>query len=146
LIEAEIGPVHVTLAGSKPTKEILQLRSARISVPGWLESLTGLYHEARVVVAPLRFGAGVKGKIGEALSFGVPTVTTPIGIDGMPLVADHDILVGASPAEFASQVLKLYQDPALWKSIRNNGINTIDQEFGSSFARNQVAALFAMLK
>ena len=146
LIEAEIGPVHVTLAGSKPTDEILQLRSSRISVPGWLESLTGLYHEARVVVAPLRFGAGVKGKIGEALTFGVPTVTTPIGIDGMPLVAGHDILVGASPAEFASQVLKLYQDPALWKSIRNSGINTIDQEFGASFARKQVAALFAVLK
>jgi glycosyltransferase involved in cell wall biosynthesis len=77
---------RLILAGSGPTQAILALAGPSISVPGRLteQALTAIYDTARVVLAPLRFGAGVKGKILEALSLGVPLVTTSVGAQGIP--------------------------------------------------------------
>lgn len=85
ILEKSIGSVSVTLAGSHPTDEVLALAGENVEVTGYIpeEKLRQLYHTHRVAVVPLRYGAGVKGKVVEALGYGLPLVTTPIGAQGI---------------------------------------------------------------
>jgi glycosyltransferase involved in cell wall biosynthesis len=89
----------------------------------------------------LRFGAGVKGKIGESLSYGLPTVTTKIGVEGIDLVDGRDILVGDSPEAFAERVALAYSDKSVWQSLRDNGAAAIERQFGRDATAVQIAAL-----
>ena len=70
--------------------------------------------KCRVSVAPLRFGAGMKGKIGEALASGLPVVTTSIGAEGVGLINGEHALIANDSEEFAGAVVRLYQDRFLW--------------------------------
>jgi glycosyltransferase involved in cell wall biosynthesis len=120
-IAAAAPEARLILAGSSPTPRLLALDLDRVLVPGKLDDLDPLFSRARVFVAPLRFGAGVKGKIFTAMAHGVPVVTTPMGIEGAQLVAGVDVLVAADSAEFARTVLQLYSDEALWAGLSAHG-------------------------
>ena len=112
---AEIGPVRLILAGAEPAEAVLALAGPQVEVTGFVTEaeLAALYHQARAAIIPLRFGAGVKGKVVEALSFGLPVVTTPVGaqgIAGLPdLVPVHD-----DPAALASALALLLRDDERW--------------------------------
>ena len=99
-LEQEIGPVRITLAGSNPCPAVKELAGSHVEVTGWLsdEALAALYATHRVAIVPLRFGAGVKGKVVEALSHGLPLVTTTTGAQGIEgldaLVPIHDDVEG----------------------------------------------------
>ncbi len=115
LLVAEIGPVRLILAGADPAEAVLALAGPQVEVTGFVTEaeLAALYHQARVAIIPLRFGAGVKGKVVEALSFGLPVVTTPVGaqgVTGLPdLVPVHD-----DPAALASALALLLRDDERW--------------------------------
>ena len=106
-------PVNFYIVGSKVTDEIKALEQPGngIIVKGFVseEELSRLYADCRIVVVPLRYGAGVKGKVIEALYNGAPVVTTSIGAEGIP-DAGQVMAVKDDPAEFAMEVLSLYQD------------------------------------
>ncbi|MGI4811430.1 MAG: glycosyltransferase [Janthinobacterium lividum] len=112
---AEIGPVRLILAGANPAEAVLALAGPQVEVTGFVTEaeLAALYGQARVAIIPLRFGAGVKGKVVEALSFGLPVVTTPVGAQGITelpnLVPVHD-----DPAALASALAVLLRDDARW--------------------------------
>jgi GT2 family glycosyltransferase len=112
LIREQI-PVNFYIVGSKVTDEIKALEQPGngIIVKGFVseEELSRLYASCRIVVVPLRYGAGVKGKVIEALYNGAPVVTTSIGAEGIPDV-EKVMAVKDDPAEFAMEVLSLYQD------------------------------------
>lgn len=80
---------------------------------GWQESLAEYYRSARALVAPIRFGAGKKGKIAEAISLNCPVVTTPIGAEGFSLVNGEDALIAESAMEFAQAISKIVNVPNL---------------------------------
>lgn len=130
LIRDRIGDVELTLAGSKPPAMLSSLTVKGVTVTGWVPELRPLYDRARLSVAPLRFGAGVKGKIGEALSFGLPTVTTTIGIEGIDVVHGRDILVGDSAEAFADCVAQAYASRSIWEDLQVNGARSIEDQFG----------------
>jgi glycosyltransferase involved in cell wall biosynthesis len=77
---------------------------------GWLESL-------RLTVAPIRYGAGAKGKVASSLAAGVPCITTSIGAEGMELQHGVNVLIADSPQDFAAQLERAYTDPILWSLI-----------------------------
>jgi glycosyltransferase involved in cell wall biosynthesis len=95
-----------------------------------------------VVVAPLRIGAGVKGKVVEALRMGVPIVTTSIGVQGL-LGYEDAIAVADDPADFAKAVLDLLQDESLWRSSREAGLKYYRENFSESVVAPKVLALLA---
>jgi glycosyltransferase involved in cell wall biosynthesis len=96
---------EVQIAGSNPTADVWDLESDDTHVLGFVsdERLLELYRDASVVIAPLRFGAGVKGKVVEAMARGVPVVTTHVGAQGL-LNADDYLTIGDTPEEFANAV------------------------------------------
>ena len=107
--------IRVVLAGSNPTAKVRELAGPWVEVTGFLSvaDLASRYASARVAVVPLRFGAGVKLKIVEALREGLPLVTTPVGVQGLAGLADI-IPVHDQPAAFAAAVLRLLEDDAAW--------------------------------
>jgi len=80
------------------------------------EELEQLYGECKIVVVPLRYGAGVKGKVVEAIYYGTPIVTTNIGAEGIPQVEDT-LIVEDEPEAFADAVVRLYQDDAACREL-----------------------------
>lgn len=114
-IRARHPHIALTLAGSNPTEPVLALAGPGVEVTGFIpdEELARRYATARVVVCPLRFGAGIKLKVVEALSLGVPLVMTPTGAQGLEGVAAI-CPVTADPEEFARQVDRLLEDDAAW--------------------------------
>jgi glycosyltransferase involved in cell wall biosynthesis len=93
-----------------------------------------------VVVAPLRIGAGVKGKVVEALRMGVPIVTTSIGVQGLPGFEDA-ISTADEPADFSRAVTDLLQDEAVWQRRREEGMKFFVENFAESVVAPRVMEL-----
>lgn len=116
LIQKRHPQIHLDLVGSNPSDAVKALHGGPVTVTGFVtdEELSARYANARVVVAPLRFGGGMKGKVIEAMRFGVPCVTTSTGVQGLEQTADF--LAAADTAEeFAGHVLRLLEDDAAWR-------------------------------
>jgi glycosyltransferase involved in cell wall biosynthesis len=88
-------------------------------------------------------GAGMKGKIGEALSHGVPIVTTSVGAEGMSMTDGKDALIGESSNEMAAAIVRIYKDEELWESLRQNGLALVNELFGEGATRERVMSLLA---
>jgi glycosyltransferase involved in cell wall biosynthesis len=114
-IRARLPAARLVIAGSNPPPDVQALSSSHISIrPNVSEAeLRALYHAARVAVVPLRYGAGVKLKVVEALREGLPLVTTPVGAQGVPGIADI-LPVHDEPAAFADAVRRLLTDGIAW--------------------------------
>jgi GT2 family glycosyltransferase len=95
--------------------------SDKFQILGYKESIDYWFENSRIFVAPLRYGAGVKGKIGQALEFGLPVVTTTIGAEGMGLEDKITASISdKSPEGFAKKILELYNDENLWRTLHSN--------------------------
>ena len=114
-----IPDLKLHVAGSNPSQEVLDLASNDVTVHGYVsdEELTLLYGRAACAVVPLRFGAGVKGKVLEAIRYGVPLVTTSVGAEGIPNAVDV-MRVADDPKTFAQAVLSELQGGTAQKNIR----------------------------
>lgn len=108
---------HLTLLGAGPPPTVLALAGERVTVTGFVQNVDPYFRAARVFVAPLRFGAGVKGKIGHALMYRLPVVTTPVGAEGFALRHGENALVAQDAAAFADAIVALYRDPDLWAAL-----------------------------
>lgn len=106
-----------------------------IKVLGYVKDLSDLFENIRISVAPLRYGAGVKGKIVTSLSYGVPCVATSIAAEGMGLKDGENILIADSPSQFAESILRLYNSPNLWENLSTNGLDFVKQNFSIETAR-----------
>jgi glycosyltransferase involved in cell wall biosynthesis len=92
-----------------------------IAIAGYLPSMNPVFRNARVNIAPLRVGAGVKGKVTEAMRNGLPTVTTPIGAEGLGADSREALLVENDPERFAQALVAVHEDEALWNRISQAG-------------------------
>lgn len=118
---SELGDIQVTIVGSQPPPEVRALASSRVDVAGWVEDLDPLLRRSRLMVAPLRFGAGVKGKVTQCLAIGLPVVTTTLGAEGLHVKDGESALIADQPAELAARVIRGYRDVALWERLSAAG-------------------------
>jgi glycosyltransferase involved in cell wall biosynthesis len=91
--------------------------------------------QSRVAVVPLRYGAGMKGKILTSLRVGLPTVSSSIGSEGFALTPGEDILVEDDPSMFADAVIRLYTDEAMWTRLSQKEVEFARKNF--SFDRSR---------
>jgi glycosyltransferase involved in cell wall biosynthesis len=132
------------IVGAKPPPEISALAGDDVQVMGRVADLQSAFESARVFVAPLRYGAGVKGKIFSAFAHGVPVVATTMGAEGMGLLNELDCLVADGAAAFAAALVRLYHDEALWTRLSAQGLDYIQAKAGLSaglLAMTQALAL-----
>ena len=109
--------VSVTLLGNNPSAELVALQSDRVRVPGYVSDVSSYFEQSRVFAAPLRFGAGMKGKVGQSLSFGLPVVTTAVGAEGFDLANGVNCRVAESAQDLAAAILDVYGDRAIWERL-----------------------------
>ena len=124
-----LSDVRFQIIGSNPTAALRKLQSDSVDVVGFVPDLAERLDGLRLTVAPLRYGAGVKGKIATSLSHGVPCVVTPLAGEGMGLEHERNVLIAESPEEFAAAVVRLYQDEELWQSLSTNGLTFVRENY-----------------
>jgi glycosyltransferase involved in cell wall biosynthesis len=134
LLRKKLPGIRFYAVGSKPPAEIQALASEDVIIAGFVEDLTALLDKMRVSVAPLRYGAGIKGKIGSAMAVGLPVVATTLAVEGMSLTNGEDVMVADGPEQFADAVVSLYQDEVLWNRISHNGIEFAENAWGAEAA------------
>jgi hypothetical protein len=100
--------------------------------------VTPLFDSALVSFAPIRFGAGVKGKVNQSMAMGVPTVVTSIAAEGMYLADEHDVLIADDPRHFAEAVVRIYTSEELWKRLSVNGRASVRKHFSVEAASQRV--------
>jgi glycosyltransferase involved in cell wall biosynthesis len=120
---------------------IRKLASPQVDPVGFVPEVEPYFDRARIFVAPLRHGAGMKGKVGQSLSFGLPVVTTSVGAEGMGLVDGENALVSDEPEGFAERILRLYDNQELWTRLSAAGRDVIVSRFSEEAMRPQVLAL-----
>ena len=127
--------IRTTIIGSDVPESIRQLAAEDFVIAGFVPDVAPLFDAARIAIAPLRYGAGVKGKVNLAMQFGVPVVATSCSIEGMNLAAEADVLVGDDAAAFANAIERLYDDEQLWVQLREGGLENIKRWFSRDHAR-----------
>jgi glycosyltransferase involved in cell wall biosynthesis len=137
--------IHINIVGSNMPPEIQSLDGAGVNVIGWVQDLAPLYDAAKVVIAPLRYGAGIKGKIGESAMHGVPVVATTIASEGINLLPERDFLLADEPRDFATQIARVYDDTALWEALSTNSQTAISAQCSPEVARQTLEQLFTVL-
>ena len=136
LIHARRDDIVLHLIGSDATDEVLALDELPgVRVHGHVPDLDPYMDGCRIGLAPLRYGAGVKGKVNLSMAHGQPVVATPAAVEGMHLRDGVDVLVGADTQAFADAVLRLYDDRVLWDALAHHGIENVERHFSFDAAR-----------
>ena len=145
LLRKKISNVCFYIVGSEVPNDIQELAADDIIITGHVKDLKSFLDKMRVSVAPLRYGAGIKGKIGTAMSTGLPVVSTSMGTEGMSLTDDKNILIADSPQAFASSISKIYHDEDLWNKISKNGLVFAEREWGPKAAWKNLETILSDL-
>jgi glycosyltransferase involved in cell wall biosynthesis len=135
------GVVFHCIGGEVPDS-IAALAQEGVVVHGHVPNLDPAMDGMRIAVAPLRFGAGVKGKINLSMAHGQPVVATSCAVEGMHLQDGVDVLVADDAQAFADAVVRLYSDEELWNRLARNGLDNVARYFSLEAARNTVRAVF----
>ena len=144
-VRRDIPRAELFVVGSKPPPEVLALEAPGMTVTGWVPDIASYYGRVRVSVAPLRYGAGMKGKIGESLAFGVPVVATTIGNEGMDLVDGKEAMIADSPDAFARAMVHLHGEKGMWVSLRGNGLGYIEERLSPACVRGEIKRMLVDL-
>ncbi|SIQ68904.1 Glycosyltransferase, GT2 family [Aromatoleum tolulyticum] len=138
LIWKRLPEVHLYLVGSNPSARVCALSDDRVTVTGFVsdDELARYYRQARLAVAPLLYGGGVKGKVVEAMRFGLPVVTTSVGAQGLSS-AVHALSVADDPESFADAAIELMANDVRWRESSSAELSFV-REFYSVNALRKV--------
>jgi len=142
LIKRKLPGIHLTIVGSNPSQELKDLQSATIHVTGYVEDVSPYFENARVFVCPLRYGAGVKGKLGQSFSYGLPVVTTTVGAEGMGLSHGVNALIADKAEDFANNVIDLYTNSNTWQNISKKSREVIEEHFSNHVIKQSLIHIF----
>jgi len=132
---------RLIIGGSKMPDAVTSMASDTVDVRGYVRDLAQLFASCWISVAPLRYGAGIKGKIVTSLSYGVPVVATSIAAEGTGLRHDEDILIADSPAAMADAIMRLDADDDLWRRLSANGYRSFQERFSLAVGAPKVLAV-----
>jgi GT2 family glycosyltransferase/SAM-dependent methyltransferase len=135
--------VKVTIVGSHAPREVEALATSRVDVRGWVAELEPLLDAARALVAPVRFGAGMKGKVTQGLAAGLPIVTTPVGAEGLDASDGEQMLIGDTAEALAERILRVSEDDALWQSLSQQGQELITAKCSREVLDERLRETFA---
>lgn len=132
LLQQRDSPIECLLVGPDFPPELRERCGAGLSVLGAADDLAGIFRRVRVTVAPLRYGAGIKGKVIDSLAAGVPCVMTPIAAEGLDLPHELDICIGRSAAEIVAGLHRLHEDDRANEACRKAGLDYIRAAFSET--------------
>jgi glycosyltransferase involved in cell wall biosynthesis len=131
LIRKELPEAVLHIYGAYPSQKVLQLNNVKegFLIMGRANDAQEVVCNARVVLAPLRFGAGIKGKLLEAMQCGTPSVTTTIGSESMHGDLPWNGFITDDVADFADAAVQLYENKTIWQKAQQNGVEIINKRY-----------------
>jgi GT2 family glycosyltransferase/glycosyltransferase involved in cell wall biosynthesis len=133
-LRKEVPDIKLHVFGDIPDDARRSLATPGLELHGRVEDLTPWMDSCLASLAPLRFGAGVKGKINMAMSYGMPVIATTTAVEGMQLRDGSDVLVADTPAACVIAVLQLQRDAALWQRLSAGGMENVLRYFSPAAA------------
>ena len=135
LIKKQLPKAELHVYGAYASQKVNQLHNDKTGflIKGFAETVSKVMQKAKVCLAPIRFGAGLKGKLIDAMTYGTPCVTTRIGAEGMFGALESNGFIEDNPQEFVNKCIALYTDEKLWIEKQQNGFNVINKRFQKKF-------------
>ena len=135
LVRKQLPDIQFHLIGSKAPEQIKALEGNGVRFHGFVENLEPWLDNCRLAIAPLRYGAGIKGKVNISMSRGQPVVATPVAVEGMFAEPGRDLLVAETAEDFAASIIRLYRDEELWNQLSVSGLENVRKYFSTDTAR-----------
>ena len=134
--------VNLIICGSHMPDNFSQYESSDVILKGYIEDLDGFVAQRRLTIAPLRFGAGLKGKVASSIGIGVPCLGTPIAFEGMAAEGLNNIKFKATtPLQFARMAKSLYTDKKKWEAASFAGVEYHNKNYG----RKNIAKIYSAM-
>ncbi|TDR43115.1 GT2 family glycosyltransferase [Tahibacter aquaticus] len=143
LVRTALPEVRLHVIGQPVPQALREFESEHFVLHGFVADLEPFMDGCRISVAPLRYGAGVKGKVNMAMSYGLPVVATTAAVEGMHIQAGSDVLVATDASGFAEAIVRLYDDAALWQTLSANGLANVQRHFSFDAAKKALARILA---
>lgn len=146
-IKKQLPEAEIHIYGAYVSEKAKQLHNEKegFLIKGRAESVVDVYSKARVLLAPIPYGAGLKGKLFEAMQLGLPSVTTKMGAEGMNGNLDWNGFI-SDENDFVEKAVRLYNDKSLWETAQRNGYEIIENRFGKeSFASDFISKIENLL-
>ncbi len=141
LLQRQRPGIKLVIVGPHAPRSLLGKAGELIEILGFVEDLAPVFDSIRLSIAPLRYGAGVKGKINSSMSYGVPVVATSVAAEGMGLEHGVDVLIADAPEDFASAIVQAYDDEALWNRLSDGALANLQRHFSFDVATEQLRAI-----
>lgn len=148
LLHKKLLGARILVYGAYPSQKVLELHKPKqqFYIMGRADDAFDVVKNAKVVLAPIRFGAGIKGKLLEAMQCGTPSVTSSIGAEAMDGNFDWNGFVKDNPNVFVEAAVKLYEDEKLWQQCQENGFKILDKRYKKSlFEKEFIAEINSLL-
>jgi len=143
-IKEKIPDLKLYIIGSSPTEKIKKLSSEDIEVTGFVKDIFPYYKDCKMMLAPIRYGAGVKGKITQSLAMGLPVITSSLGAEGINLEDGKNCMIADSEDDFAKKAIQVYTDEKLWKTLSHNGMD-VAKEYSPERAKACLEAIISSI-
>ena len=141
----EHSDIKIHILGSNAPKEVLELANEHVVIEGFVtdEQLEEFYRTCRISLVPLRYGAGIKGKVIEAMRYGMPVVTTSIGAEGIA-DAEQVMIVEDDGKKIAQEIARIYKDPEILAEMSRKGVDYIQKNFSPKNAIEVIGPDFGL--
>jgi glycosyltransferase involved in cell wall biosynthesis len=130
-IKKQLPESELHIYGAYVSEKAKQLHNEKegFLIKGRAESVTEVYAKARVLLAPIPYGAGLKGKLFEAMQLGLPSITTEMGAEGMNGNLNWNGFITSDENDFITKAVELYTNKSLWETAQENGYEIIEKRF-----------------
>lgn len=137
-IKKQLPEAELHIYGAYVSEKAKQLHNEKegFLIKGRAESVTQVYSKAKLLLAPIPYGAGLKGKLFEAMQLGLPSITTKMGAEAMNGNLDWNGFISSDEADFVEKAIKLYTNKSLWETAQKNGYEIIEKRFKKELFAN----------
>ena len=129
LLQEKVPNIKILISGSNPSKKVLRLSNKNIKVTGWVDDIRETYCSGKVFFAPMSLGSGLQNKLLEAMSLGIPCITSNLCNESLGATHMKNIIIGNSVEQYISQILNILSKPELISEIGKNGREFVNKKF-----------------
>lgn len=133
------GPLKEALSAD-PLWDKLESES-QLNFCGFIEDLDEIFSKSLLMICPLRYGSGVKGKVATAMGYGVPVISSEIGVEGTGLINNEHVLVAHSHNDYIKHIKSLSVNDSLWTKLSNNGLQFMEENFSIKQGKEKFSTL-----
>ena len=121
--------IKLMIVGAEPDKKVLNLKSEKVIVTGWVEDISDYYAASKVFIAPMQIGTGLQNKLLEAMAMKLPCITSQLANNALGATHKKNILIGNNPEEYALHILTLLSNKQLSQKIAESGYQFVTENY-----------------